>query len=179
MRTSGGSVEIVRAFERELDALAHDGAFAELEVVRHRARPVRGATELRVTIDRRGGVDLALCERVAARINANLAAFDVPYTLEVESAGLDRPLLRPEHFGRFVGERARIVTSLAINGTKTHRGLLRGVRGEAVVIETEKGELPLPMATIKSANLEYDARADLQRDKRERKKSHGNSRHRN
>jgi ribosome maturation factor RimP len=178
MRTSGGSVEIARAFERELDALAHDASFAELEVVRHRARPVRGVTELSVTIDRRGGVDLALCERVAGRINAHLAAFDEPYTLEVESAGLDRPLLRPEHFGRFVGERARVVTSLAINGTKTHRGVLRGVRGDAVVIETENGELPLPMATIKSANLEYDARADLQRDKRERKKSHGNSRYR-
>jgi ribosome maturation factor RimP len=171
-------VEIARAFERELDALAHDASFAELEVVRHHARPVRGATELSVTIDRRGGgVDLALCERVAGRINAHLAAFDAPYTLEVESAGLDRPLLRPEHFGRFVGERARIVTSLAINGTKTHRGVLRGVRGDAVVIETENGELPLPMATIKSANLEYDARADLQRDKRERKKTHGNSRY--
>lgn len=172
-------MEIARAFERELDALAHDASFAELEVVRHRARSARGSTELSVTIDRRGGVDLALCERIAARINANLATFDQAYTLEVESAGLNRPLLRPEHFGRFVGERARIVTSLAINGTKTHRGILRGVRGEAVVIETENGELPLPLATIKSANLEYDARADLQRDKRERKKSHGNSRHRN
>jgi hypothetical protein len=71
------------------------------------------------------------------------------------------------------------VTTLAINGSKTHRGVLRGIRGEAVVLEGEKSELLLPVAAIKSANLEYDARADLQRDKRERKQSHGNSRYRN
>jgi hypothetical protein len=65
---------------------------------------------------------------------------------------------------------------LTVNGAKTHRGILRGVRGDAVILETEKGELPLPIATIKSANLEYDPRTDLQRDKRERKKAHGSSR---
>jgi ribosome maturation factor RimP len=162
------------AFERELDALAHDAAFAELGVIRHRVRRVHGSAELSVTIDRQGGVDLSLCERVAARINAQLAGFDVPYTLEVESAGLDRPLFAPADYGRFAGERARVVTTLAIKGSKTHRG----VRGEMVVLETERGELLLPATAIKSANLEYDARADLQRDKRERKKSHGNSRHR-
>jgi hypothetical protein len=53
------------------------------------------------------------------------------------------------------------------------------LRGEAVVIENERGELLLPMATIKSANLEYDPRADLRRDKLLRKQSNGNIRKRN
>jgi ribosome maturation factor RimP len=127
-----------------------------------------------VTIDREGGVDIALCERVASRINASLEAFeDDQYSLEVESAGLERPLVRPADYERFAGKRARIVTSLLVNGGKTHRGTLRGLRGETVILETENGELPLPVATIKSANLEYDPRADLQRNKRERKKPNG------
>jgi len=126
-----------------------------------------------VTIDRPGGVDVKLCERVAARVNAQLEAFDNPYTLEVESAGLERPLVRPGDYERFRGNRVRVVTTLTVNGGKTHRGKLQGIRGDAVILETEKGELPLPLTTIKSANLEYDARADLQRDKRERK-AHGN-----
>ena len=79
--------------------------------------------------------------------------------LEVESAGLERPLVRPADYERFAGKRARIVTSLTVNGGKTHRGILRGLRGETVVLETERGELLLPMAAIKSANLEYDPRA--------------------
>ena len=111
------------------------------------------ALALTVTIDRAGGVDLTACERVAARLNANLSGLDGEYTLEVESAGLDRPLLRPNDYERFAGKSARIVTSLTVEGGKTHRGVLRGLRGEAAVIATERGELVLPIAAIKTANL--------------------------
>ena len=168
--------DIAAAFERELDAIAHDKAFAGLEIVQHRARLVRGAAELRVTIDAADGADLALCERLAARINTILGGLNADYSLEVESAGLDRPLVRPKDYERFKGERARIVTSLTVNGGKTHRGILRGLRRETVVLETERGELLLPMAAIKSANLEYDVRLDLQRDKQQRKQQNGNDR---
>jgi ribosome maturation factor RimP len=167
------------AFERELDAIAHDRSLGDVEIVGHRARSARGTLELRVTVDRCEGVDLALCEAIAARINASLEAFEAPYALEVESAGLERALVRPADYERFAGRPARVVTSLAVNGGKTHRGTLRGIRGETVILDTSGGELPLPIATIKSARLEYDPRADFQRDKRERKKPHGSSRHGN
>jgi len=173
-RRSGAA--IVASFERELDAIAHDPRFAGLEVVAYHARPVRGATALSVTIDRPGGADIALCERVAARITAILGAIDAAYALEVESAGLDRPLVRPADYERFAGERARILTTLTVNGAKTHRGVLRGLRGEVAILETEGGELLLPIAAIKAANLEYDPRADLRRDKLQRKQRHGNDR---
>lgn len=159
-------------FEQTLDAIAHDGSFAGVEIVLHSAHTRRGTTTFSVTIDREGGVDLLTCERIAARINDALEEFEDPYSLEVESAGLERPLVRPHDYERFAGKRARIVTSLMINGGKTHRGTLVGLRGETVILATEKGELPLPIATIKSANLEYDPRADFTRDKRERK-THG------
>jgi ribosome maturation factor RimP len=165
--------ELQTAFERELDAIAHDGqAFPMLEIVAHRARTTQRLTSFAVTIDQPGGVDIALCERVAARLNDSLESLDIPYALEVESAGLDRPLLRPADYERFAGQRAKIVTSLTVNGSKTHRGTLAGLRGESVLLLTESGELPVPFAAIRNANLEYDARADLQRAKRERKKLH-------
>ncbi|MBV8343990.1 MAG: ribosome maturation factor RimP [Candidatus Eremiobacteraeota bacterium] len=167
---------IAEAFEQQLDAIVHDRQFDGLEIVQHHARPVSGTLELSVTIDRPGGVDLALCERVAAYINASLGTQNEAYTLEIESAGLDRPLHREADYHRFTGQRARIVTTLTINGAKTHRGLLRGLRGEAVVVETDAGELLLPLAAIKSARLEFDPRQDFQRDKLQRKQLHGNSR---
>ena len=167
------------AFEAELEAIANDRSLGDVEILAHRLRLTRGSAELRVTVDRAGGVDLGLCEAIAARINARLEPFESAYSLEVESAGLERPLLRPSDYERFSGKRARVVTSLTVNGGKTHRGTLRGLRGETVILDTDGGELPLPIAAIKSANLEYDPRADLQRDKRERKKPHGNSRLRN
>ena len=164
--------QLTDLFEREIDAIAHERMTSGVEIVTHAAHARRGTTALIVTIDKDGGVDLATCERVAARINRALEAVDAPYSLEVESAGLERPLLRPHDYERFAGKRARIVTSLQIAGGKTHRGTLVGLRGETVILATENGELPLPIATITSANLEYDPRADLQRDKRERK-AHG------
>ncbi|HVS46300.1 MAG TPA: ribosome maturation factor RimP [Verrucomicrobiae bacterium] len=160
------------AFEEVVASFEHDGAFPELEIVAHLAQRKGRSTALTVTIDQPGGVAVGLCERVAARINDHLEEFDEPYSLEVESAGLERPLTKPGDYERFAGKAVRVTTTLRIEGGKTHRGVLRGVRGTNVILEIKSGELPLPLATIKSANLEYDPRADLQRDKRERK-NHG------
>lgn len=161
--------DLTDRFERELDAIVHDPDFKDVEVVTHAARAGRRVTTLVVTIDKAGGVDIGTCERIASRLNRALDDFEDLYSLEVESAGLERPLVRPADYERFAGKKVRIVTSLTINNAKTHRGMLAGLRGETVVLQTEKGELLLPVATIKSANLEYDPRADLTRDKRERK----------
>lgn len=161
--------DVVSAFERAIGEIERDASFENVEIVGHGVRRHGRTTQLSVTIDRPGGVDVRLCERVAARINAQLDDVEAPYTLEVESAGLERPLTKPGDYERFAGRPARVVTTLTIDGRKTHRGTLRGVVGTNVVLETPDGELLLPLPTIKSANLEYDPRADLQRDKRERK----------
>jgi ribosome maturation factor RimP len=161
---------VTQAFERAVEQIAHDSRFAGVEIVSQTARRGRNTSTLSLTIDREGGVDLSTCERIASAINNKLDQYDELYTLEVESAGLNRPLTKPGDYERFSGRNAKIVTSLLVLGSKTHRGILRGVRGTNVILETEKGELPLPIATIDRANLEYDIRSDLTRNKRERKK---------
>jgi ribosome maturation factor RimP len=159
------------AFERAVQAIPADPEFAATEIVTTTVRPGRTA-QLTVMVDREGGVDIATCERIAARINAALDAFpDTMYTLEVSSAGVDRPLVQPADYDRFAGRDAKIITTVAIENAKTHRGILGGTRGDNVILRTgAKGEteLPIPIAAIKSANLEYDIRADLQRAKREK-----------
>ncbi len=161
----GGHVErsLAGEFERAVAEIARDDRFAGVEIVQRGTRGSGNKSVLSVTIDREGGVDVRTCERIAAAINARLQTFEESYSLEVESAGLDRPLTKPGDYERFAGRNAKIVTSLLVRGTKTHRGVLRGVRGTAVILQTESGELPLPLATIKAANLEYDIRADLKR----------------
>ena len=158
-------------FERAVDEIARDSRFAGVEIVHAGTRGRGDATVLSVTIDREGGVDVGTCERIAAAINARLQNFEERYRLEVESAGLDRPLTKPGDYERFSGRDAKIVTTLQVRGNKTHRGILKGVRGTAVILQTESGELPLPLETIKTANLEYDVRADLKRAK-EQKRQH-------
>ncbi|HZO93019.1 MAG TPA: hypothetical protein VFB22_04565 [Candidatus Baltobacteraceae bacterium] len=166
-RSDAGLFE--EAFERVVHALPHQPEFRDVEVVSSRAHRNRHGTALHVTVDRTGGVDMATCERIAGRINAALDAFPDPYTLEVESAGLDRPLTKPSDYERFAGSAVKVVTTLAIEQAKTHRGTLGGVRGTNVILQRANGELPIPIAVIKSANLEYDVRADLQRAKQREK----------
>jgi len=166
----GGFVErsLAGEFEHAIAEIARDDRFAGVEIVHHGTHGSGNKSVLSVTIDREGGVDVRTCERIAAAINARLQTFEAPYTLEVESAGLDRPLTKPGDYERFSGRDVKIVTSLLVRGGKTHRGVLRGVRGTAVILETESRELPLPLATIKSANLEYDVRADFKRAKEQK-----------
>jgi ribosome maturation factor RimP len=158
------------AFERAALALPYEAAFAGIEVVSHRARRQGRSLELHLVVDRlEGPIDLSTCERVAARINRELETFEEPYTLGVESAGLDRPLVRPADYERFRDRAVCIVTTLAIAGRKTHRGTLLGTRGTAALLLVDGTELPIPFELIKTANVDFDIRADLTRAKREKK----------
>ena len=163
------------AFERAVDHIAEGGDFPGVEIVERGSHRAHGAQVLSLTIDREGGVDLATCERLSAALHSRLAEFSEPFTIEVESAGLNRRLSAPGDFERFRGRAVKVRTTLSIGGTKTHRGVLRGVRGSAVILDTDGNELPLPIAAIKAAHLEYDIRADLQRAKKAGKKYAGTS----
>jgi len=159
------------AFERVVHGIPHEAEFRGTEIVMTAAKRHRDGFTLSVTVDKEGGVDVAVCERIAARVNAALEAFPEPYTLEVESAGLNRPLVKPADYDRFAGQNVKVLTTLAIGGAKTHRGALVGVRGKNVVLTTPKGELPIPLEVVRGANVEYDIRADLSRAKQAKKKA--------
>jgi ribosome maturation factor RimP len=62
---------------------------------------------LRVVIDSDGGVtldDIALVSReLSATLDRAAAMGEAPYTLEVSSPGVDRPLTEPKHWRRAVG----------------------------------------------------------------------------
>lgn len=62
---------------------------------------------LRVVVDRDGGVDLDAVAEVSRAVSEALdtdgVMGDAPYTLEVSSPGVDRPLTDPRHWRRAVG----------------------------------------------------------------------------
>ena len=165
---------LVQAFERAAHLLSQEPDSREVEIVTCRVQRTGRTSQLTLVVDRPGGVDIALCERLASRINAALEGFSEPYALSVESPGLDRPLTKPSDYQRFYGQTVRIRTSVAVpvgpaGAAKTHHGILLGLRETNVLLRTEHGELPLPLAIVKSANLEYDPRADLKKQKREKR----------
>ena len=88
----------------------------DLESVRVSPAGRRGL--LTVVVDADGGVGLdAIAEvsrEVSARLDASGAMGEVPYTLEVSSPGVDRPLTEPRHWRR---ARGRLVSApLAVTG---------------------------------------------------------------
>jgi len=123
-------------------------------------RPEAGHWVLRLALDREGGVTLDDLTRVHRQLSDLLDAHDlVPwrYTLEVSSPGINRPLLRPSHYRRYLGKRVRIQTRNARHGRRTFVGALDEV-GEAQLrlMDGEIGEVHIPWEEVLKATAEYD-----------------------
>ena len=105
------------------------------------------ARTLRLAVDRPGGVDLDALSEASAPVSAALdeaAALSGPYTLEVSSPGLERPLRRPADFARFVGTTITLKSHEPVAGGRRHRGLLleAGADGIAVEVDGERRDFP-------------------------------------
>ncbi len=113
----------------------------------------RPATQsLRLYIDRAGGVDLALCERVTNHLRDLLDS----YSLEVSSPGLDRPLTKPEHFRRFLGRRVRVRTRGPIEGRRSFTGTLTAADERSVCVDSGEEEVAIPLDEVRRSNLVPD-----------------------
>jgi ribosome maturation factor RimP len=112
------------------------------------------AERLRLTIDRAGGVDLALCERVTKHLPDLLAS----YALEVSSPGPQRPLTKPDHFRSFLGRRARVRTRQPLDGHKSFTGELVGASDEEVTVAADDGVVSIPYTEINRSNLVEEGR---------------------
>jgi ribosome maturation factor RimP len=105
---------------------------------------------LRVTIDRPGGaVDLDLCERVSRE----LAPLRERYALEVSSPGIERPLVKPEHYRRFVGHTVAVRTDDPIDGRRSFRGTLTEAGPNEIELDLDGERARLPYAAIRRSNL--------------------------
>jgi ribosome maturation factor RimP len=133
-----------RTLEREISGKVSE-ALPGVEVL---AVELTGPERLTVYVDRDGGVDHALCERVTHVLWDYLRA----YSVDVSSPGLDRPLRKPEHFQRAVGQQVRLKTS----ERRKLRGEVRSADDEAVTVAADGGEVHVPYEQIVRGNLIYE-----------------------
>jgi ribosome maturation factor RimP len=89
---------------------------------------------LRVVVDSDHGLsldDAALASReLSAKLDASDVMGDMPYTLEVSSPGVDRPLTQPRHWRRAVGRLVRVPLTPAGHG-KPGTGHGKGGHGKS------------------------------------------------
>ncbi|MEI6558652.1 MAG: ribosome maturation factor RimP [Rhodospirillaceae bacterium] len=97
------------------------------------------------------------CAEISRTVSALLDVEDPitgAYHLEVSSPGIDRPLTRLSDFQRYAGFEARIETKALIDGRRRFKGVLKGVAGDVVRVETDGGGLAeLPFGGILRAKL--------------------------
>ena len=96
---------------------------------------------LRVYIDKEDGVDINDCEAVSRPLSDLLDEADPiqgSYTFEVSSAGLDRPLKKPEHFAACAGQQVDVRFYRPVDGRKEYTGALVGCDGDGNVTVDDK-----------------------------------------
>lgn len=115
---------------------------------------------LRVLLDRDGGIDVGTLTEATRRISAALDEADPiggPYTLEVSSPGMERPLRTPEHFAAVVGRQVRVKCLPGTEVGRRHSGELVDATDTSVTVRTQEGELrTIPLERISSANVAVD-----------------------
>ncbi len=110
---------------------------------------------LTVYIDKDGGVDLDACEKFHRAIDELLdevdPTFGAPYTLNVSSLGLDRPLKTDRDFQKCIGEKVEVKLFAPLQGKKFIEAVLVGHDATCVMLE-EKGN-PLKIEKAKIAKI--------------------------
>ena len=129
---------------------------------------------LRLVIDSPDGVDIGLCERVTGHLGDLLEE----WSLEVSSQGPERPLTKPEHFRRFLGQTVRVRTHEEIQGRRSFTGRLADADDQRVSVEAAEGAVEIPLAAVRRSNLLPNANGGVRRPRRSSTPSRCSSRRR-
>jgi ribosome maturation factor RimP len=117
------------------------------------------ARTLRLTLDRDGGIDLETLAEANRPVSDALDAAEAlagPYTLELSSPGVERPLRRPPEFRRFVGTTISVKSHDPVDGARRHRGLLLEADDGGITLEVDGQHRRFPYDAIASARTVFE-----------------------
>lgn len=139
-------------------------ASAGMELVQVECLKMKSRWLVRIYMDREeGGVTVDDCALISNQLGDLLDVHDVPpgpYTLEVSSPGLDRPLSRDKDFLKYRGARINLRLEGMIEGRRHVRGELvdyeDGDDGKTLVVKADGKVFRIPRGAVAKANLEYE-----------------------
>ncbi len=116
---------------------------------------------LTIYIDREGGVDLDTCEKFHMAIFDPLdvldPTFDMPYTLNVSSLGVDRPFKKDEDYIKHIGTRVEVKLYSSIRGKKYYDGILLSYENGQVVLQVDnKTQFTIELKNVVKMNEYID-----------------------
>ncbi len=117
---------------------------------------------LRIYIDHEKGISIDDCANLSRILSDALDLHDPikhNYNLEISSPGPKRPLIKKEHFVRFLGSYAKITLKEPIDDTKNITGKLYKLDQEILTVVTDDGkEYRISLNCIEQANLKAKSR---------------------
>lgn len=164
---------LTRLIEPALEALGYELVLLEFST------GLRSGT-LRLYIDRPEGIALEDCESVSREIAALLDVEDPiqkAYQLEVSSPGLDRPLVKPEHYQRFLGEKVRLQLLAPVSGRKRLLGTLLSIEAGQVAVEVDGQRFEVALTDIDRARLVPDYAREFSKNKSSDSEDNGDVTH--
>ena len=114
---------------------------------------------LQIMAERKDGAAMTVedCADISRQISAILDVDDpieAPYSLEVSSPGIDRPLTRPKDYQTYAGFEVKLEASEPVEGRKRFRGKLLGLDEHGCVkLSAEGVEWAVPLTVVSGAKL--------------------------
>ena len=111
---------------------------------------------LRLFIDNEAGISLEDCEAVSRQVSALLDVEDPvsgDYSLEVSSPGLNRRLVKAEHFERFAGENVKVKLKRLFEGRRNYKAKLIGYEEPNVILQEGQQKFLVPLQEIDTARV--------------------------
>jgi len=155
--------ELVDALVHLLEPAAESHGF---ELVAVEQSGGRHTPVVRVLLDREGGLDIdAICEANGwvGELLDEADPIGGPYTLEVSSPGIDRPLRKLSDFDRFAGSTVTLKIKAEHGARSAWTGTLIGTQGESVLIESEGEQVAVAHSEIVKARLKGVVSFDRER----------------
>jgi ribosome maturation factor RimP len=150
---SSSQAAAVAAVQAEVTGPLRD---LDLDVEAVELTPAGKRRVLRIAIDKDGGVTLNDVAHATRAVNSVLDASDAmgeqPYTLEVTSRGVDRPLTLPRHWRR---NRTRLVKATLTDGS-TLTGRIGEAGEEQVTLDVEGTDRTVAYDEVKKALVQIE-----------------------
>lgn len=148
--------------EKILEIIKEDIEKEGFKIVEIKTSRLHGKTNIRVFIDKPGGITLSDCSAATGIISFLLNGSDIQphltdYEIEVSSPGLDRPLVGESDFTKNVGKTVMLNLSEPLGDIKSYiEGKIISVKNSVVVLEAKNGKKSLPLKKISKAKLKIE-----------------------
>lgn len=154
-QTSYGTLALVEKIRARVEEVLQGTTFFLIDVV---VRGRRGAQVVEIFIDGDRGPSLWDLEQLSREISFVLDSDDLlpgPYTLNVSSPGVERPLVHPRQYPKHVGRELELqLVAVANRPTMRLRGTLQRADAEAIELQLPDGsQCRLGYEEIQSARV--------------------------